>query len=156
MLVKNFNITQDIENYKNNFINVIYVLMYYGIAIILFSSGIMKIVDPIPLMETLKTFFHFSNTENLMFITILSSIEISIAVLLIINKLQKQILFIATILIFCFLLFAVYGSIIGNSVDCGCFGSIVKSEFGLNMIIRNFLFFLMSSSVFIMKVRKNV
>ncbi|KAF0147910.1 MAG: Methylamine utilization protein, partial [Ignavibacteria bacterium] len=43
-----------------------------------------------------------------------------------------------TVLLFLvFFLFAVYGTAIGINEDCGCFGSVLRSEFGWMMIVRN-------------------
>jgi len=43
-----------------------------------------------------------------------------------------------------FTIFAVYGFIFGIDGDCGCFGNITNSGFDSGMIIRNFVFLLMS------------
>lgn len=156
MPVNESEITGNLGNHKIYFINVAYAMMYYGISIIFLFSGIMKIVDPIPTMDTLKTVFHFSDTLNLIIATMLPLVEIAIAALLLLNMWQKQILLIVSILFLCFFLFAVYGTITGISNDCGCFGNVVKSEFGWNMIIRNFLFLSISVAAMIIKLKQNV
>lgn len=59
---------------------------------------------------------------------------------MLILKIQtKKTLFATTVLFFCFFAFSVYGTASGLNNDCGCFGGAVKSEFGLTMIIRNFV-----------------
>jgi len=61
--------------------------------------------------------------------------------MLVLNIQTKKILITVCILFFCFFVFSVYGSIIGLNNDCGCFGSVIKSEFGIFMVLRNLTFF---------------
>jgi len=47
---------------------------------------------------------------------------------------------ISTVILFAvFFLFSIYGTIKGFNVDCGCFGTVIKNEFGIWMIGRNLL-----------------
>jgi len=64
--------------------------------------------------------------------------------MLLFNVQTKKILIAVSILFFHFFVFSVYGSIIGLNNDCGCFGNLVKSEFGIFMILRNLVFFIIS------------
>jgi len=51
---------------------------------------------------------------------------------------------IAIVILFAaFLIFAIYGTIKGFDIDCGCFGSGISSQFGIMMIIRNLVFLLL-------------
>jgi len=43
-----------------------------------------------------------------------------------------------------FFVFSIYGTLAEFGADCGCYGEVVKSEFGLGMILRNTTFFIMS------------
>ena len=110
---------------------------YYFIAIVLLFSGISKIVDPIPMMETMKAVFKVNENLLILAATILPVIEIGFGLMLVFNVETKKVLFAVIILFFCFSTFSVYGTIIGLNNDCGCFGSNVSSEFGVRMIIRN-------------------
>lgn len=117
---------------------------YYFIAIVLLFSGISKIVDPIPMMETMKAVFKVNESLLILAATILPVIEIGFGLMLVFNVQTKKVLFAVTILFFCFFVFSVYGTIIGLNNDCGCFGNLVKSEFGIFMVLRNLVFFIIS------------
>jgi hypothetical protein len=52
----------------------------------------------------------------------------------------KETLIAVTILFLFFFLFSVYGAVVGLENDCGCFGDIVKNDFGVTMILRNVVF----------------
>jgi len=111
--------------------------LYYFIAVVLLFSGVTKIVDPIPMMETMKAVFKVNENLLILAATILPVIEIGFGLMLVFNVETKKVLFAVIILFFCFSTFSVYGTIIGLNNDCGCFGSNVSSEFGVRMIIRN-------------------
>jgi len=111
--------------------------LYYFIAVVLLFSGVTKIVDPLPMMETMKAVFKVNENLLILAATILPVIEIGFGLMLVFNVETKKVLFAVIILFFCFFTFSVYGTIIGLNNDCGCFGSNVSSEFGVRMIIRN-------------------
>ena len=111
--------------------------LYYFIAVVLLFSGVNKIVDPLPMMETMKAVFKVNENLLILAATILPVIEIGFGLMLVFNVETKKVLFAVIILFFCFSTFSVYGTIIGLNNDCGCFGSNVSSEFGVRMIIRN-------------------
>ena len=111
--------------------------LYYFIAVVLLFSGVTKIVDPLPMMETMKAVFKVNENLLILAATILPVIEIGFGLMLVFNVETKKVLFAVTVLFFCFFVFSVYGTIIGLNNDCGCFGNLVKGEFGLVMIIRN-------------------
>jgi len=111
--------------------------LYYFIAVVLLFSGVIKIVDPLPMMETMKAVFKVNENLLILAATILPVIEIGFGLMLVFNVETKKVLFAVIILFFCFSTFSVYGTIIGLNNDCGCFGSNVSSEFGVRMIIRN-------------------
>jgi len=90
-----------------------------------------------PMLETMKAVFKVNESLLILAATILPIIEIGFGLMLVFNILTKKTLFAVTILFFCFFAFSVYGTIIGLNNDCGCFGNLVKSEFGPVMIIRN-------------------
>ncbi|PIQ08944.1 MAG: methylamine utilization protein [Ignavibacteriales bacterium CG18_big_fil_WC_8_21_14_2_50_31_20] len=129
-------IINKVKNTANNF-ELIWRSFYYFIVIVLLFSGISKIVNPMPMLETMKAVFKVNESLLILAATILPIIEIGFGLMLVFNILTKKTLFAVTILFFCFFAFSVYGTIIGLNNDCGCFGNLVKSEFGPVMIIRN-------------------
>jgi len=110
---------------------------YYIIATVLLFSGISKIVDPMPMMETMKAVFKVNESLLILVATILPIIEIGFGMMLVFNIQTKKILIAVSILFFGFFVFSVYGTIIGLNNDCGCFGDAVKSEIVTVMIIGN-------------------
>ncbi|NMC98756.1 MAG: hypothetical protein GYA62_03420, partial [Bacteroidales bacterium] len=73
----------------------------------------------------------------------------TLGVMLLLRIRAKETLIAVTILFLFFFLFSVYGTVIGLENDCGCFGSVANSSFGIGMIIRNILFLLLSLIVLI-------
>ena len=71
--------------------------------------------------------------------TLLPLTEIGLGLMLILKLQQQTALRITVLLFLVFFLFAVYGTAIGINEDCGCFGSVLRSEFGITMILRNIL-----------------
>ncbi len=123
------------------------------LAAVLLYAGINKITSPSALIENLTSLFKFL-PENLIIIiaSILPLIEIGIGTALIfsvyeerIKKYKKAISLSAAILLGLFLAYSVYGYAAGMNNDCGCCGDALKSDFGLSMIIRNLILFLMTS-----------
>ena len=47
-----------------------------------------------------------------------------------------------------FFTFSLVGTLVGLKGDCGCFGSLIKSEFDVFMIVRNLMFFIMAFYLF--------
>ena len=129
---------------KSSDMQVLYFICYYLIIVILLFSGIMKIFNPIPTIESLQAVFHLPDTFYLVLMTLLPVIEISLAVLMIFKIKPNYVLLSVSIIFVCFLLFAVYGTSIGLKNDCGCFGNVISSHFGFVLISRNALFVILS------------
>lgn len=119
--------------------SVLYFVSYYLIVGVLLFSGISKIIDPIPTIETLNAAFKFSDGINLFIVTVLPIVEIALAIMLLLKYKQRITSIAVAALFFMFSLFAVYGTVIGLSIDCGCFSNVVSSEFGITMILRNLI-----------------
>jgi len=117
---------------------------YYFIAAVLLFSGIAKIIDPVPLINTLKLIKIIPESLHILIATLLPVIEICFALLLLMKIKPKIALKLITLLFSIFLGFSIYGAIAGYGTDCGCFGNTVKSSFGLGMIIRNTVFLIIS------------
>lgn len=70
---------------------------------------------------------------------LLPVIEITLALMMIYNHKRILILNLIICLFSSFTFLAIYGTLIGIQTDCGCFSNIVKSEFGVTMILRNLI-----------------
>ncbi|MEW6507683.1 MAG: MauE/DoxX family redox-associated membrane protein [Bacteroidota bacterium] len=116
---------------------------YFLIALLLFS-GVSKILDPQPMLETIKAVINVSEELQIAAATLLPVIEITLGVMLLLRIRVKETLLVATILFLFFFLFSVYGALMGLKNDCGCFGKIAESSFGIGMVIRNILFLFVS------------
>jgi len=119
----------------------------YFLAAVLLISGISKIIDPIPLIETLKAFAKLPEDILILIVTILPVIEMGLGILLVLKIKPKPVLLGTLLLFAAFLAFSIYGTIIGMKNDCGCFGSLVKSQIGWGMVGRNIIMFLTSVCV---------
>ncbi|MCX6149231.1 MAG: methylamine utilization protein [Ignavibacteriales bacterium] len=120
---------------------------YYFIAAVLFVSGVSKIIDPQPFLETLNLIKYLPEEVRIAIATALPMIELVLAVL-IIGKIKVKITLLHTTVLFsAFFAFSLYGTIAGFNADCGCFGNTVKSEIGWGMVVRNFLFMIIATIV---------
>ncbi|NMC98616.1 MAG: methylamine utilization protein [Bacteroidales bacterium] len=116
---------------------------YFLIALLLFS-GISKVLDPQPVLETIKAVINASEELQIATATLLPVLEITLGVMLLLRIRAKETLIAVTILFLFFFLFSVYGTVIGLENDCGCFGNAVESSFGIGMVIRNIIFLLIA------------
>lgn len=131
---------------------VVYAIGCYSISAVLLFSGITKIIDPWPLIETLKLLANMPEHFLIAISAILPIIEITLAITLIL-KIKPNIVLYAILALFAsFLLFSVYGTIIGLKNNCGCFGSLMKSEIGWWMIFRNLV--LLGAVIILIKKNK--
>lgn len=124
---------------------LIYEVFFYLIVLVLLFSGFAKIIDPLPLIKTLEAFKLFSFTPfegeiNFYIAATLPLFEIGLAILLIMKVKLKVTLSLTMLLFTGFLFYAIYGYYLGITNDCGCFGDLIKSEFGVGMILRNSVF----------------
>jgi len=120
-------------------------ISYYFICLVLLVSGIAKIIDPSDLLNTLNPTLNFLDENIIVLIAaIISIIEITVGLFLLLKIKVKESLVTTVFLFAVFTIFAVYGFIFGIDGDCGCFGNITNSGFDSGMIIRNFVFLLMS------------
>ncbi len=147
-----FTITESYTLTKEKLKQRLYIISYYFIAVVLSLSGISKILNPENLLNTLNTTLTFIDVNILILIaTALPVIEIALGLMLIL-KIKVKGTLIATVILFAvFFLFSIYGTITGFDVDCGCFGSSIRSEFGVGMIIRNIVLLILSILVYNLK-----
>jgi len=123
----------------------LYATAYYFIAIVLLAAGIFKIYDPVPMLGTLELIQFLNNPLSVLIATILPVIEIALGILLLTGKKIQISLIAATGLFWFFFGFSVYGYAVGLDVDCGCFGNVIASDFGVGMILRNLIFAVIST-----------
>ena len=107
------------------------------LGIVLIFSGITKIIDPSKAVNLMLELKVIPEPVILIVISILPVLEILIGVLLISGMYQKLAAISALILYTGFFLISIYGTLIGLSSDCGCFGSVIKSRIGWGMVVRN-------------------
>jgi len=137
-----------------NFRRYLYLVSYYFIATVLFVAGVSKIYDPSPLLGALEAILSIDSTLAIIIATILHVVEITIAVFLIISYQITYTLRAAVCLFWIFFVFSLYGYFTGLNIDCGCFGNIITSDFGVGMILRNVIFVAIAS-VLVLHYKKN-
>lgn len=125
----------------------LYATAYYFIAIVLLAAGIFKIYDPAPMLGTLELIKFLNTPLSVLIATILPVIEITLGILILTGKNIRISLIAATGLFWFFFGFSVYGYAVGLDADCGCFGNVIASDFGVGMIIRNLIFAVISTSL---------
>ncbi len=123
-----------------NFKSLLYYSFYYIISILLLVSGSGKIIDPENFIKVLNVTLSFLGENTIVLIaTVLPVFEIALGLMLLLKIKVKETIITTLILFIGFVLFAGYGFIAGFDVDCGCFGTVIKNEFGIWMILRNLL-----------------
>ncbi|MBS3945664.1 MAG: hypothetical protein KGZ42_09225, partial [Melioribacter sp.] len=141
---------------------LLYQIACYGISFVLLFSGVSKVIDPQPMLETIKAVINVSEELQIASATLLPILEQTLGVMLLLRIRVKETLVAVTILFMFFFLFSVYGlvrllfggTVIGLENDCGCFGKVVDSSFGIGMVIRN-IFFLLLSLFVLIRFEKN-
>jgi len=112
------------------------------LGLVLIFSGIAKIADPSKAVSLMLEFKIIPESLILIIISILPVLEILTGVLLISGMYPKFASIAALILFTGFFLISIYGTVIGLSSDCGCFGSVIRSRIGWGMVVRNLVFLL--------------
>ncbi|MFA3783936.1 MauE/DoxX family redox-associated membrane protein [Melioribacteraceae bacterium 4301-Me] len=116
---------------------------YYLITIILLFSGVSKVIDINPLIETLKE-VKLPHDLIITIATLPPITEVGLGIMLLLKIKQRTSIKIIVILFLVFFLFSIYGTLMGLEENCGCFGNAIKSEFGWGMVGRNAFQFLLS------------
>lgn len=125
---------------KENIVAQLFSLSYYFIALVLLFSGISKIINPENFLKALNvTLGIFRENTIVLIATAFPVFEISLGLMLLIKIKVKETLIAVLLFFVAFTVFAIYGTIKGFDINCGCFGSSVSSEFGVTMIVRNVL-----------------
>jgi len=124
----------------------------------LLFAGYLKLQDNTALFESVAYISWIPLILKSVIIDTLPWIEMIVGGLLIFNVLGKIVKPAAFVIYLSFFIFAIYGLGAGIEGDCGCFGdpekgsiiaSLLGSEFGWKMVIRNGIFLMMASVLFI-------
>jgi hypothetical protein len=124
----------------------------------LLFAGYLKVQDNTALFESVAYITWIPLFLKSFIIDSLPWIEIAVGGLLIFNLFEKVVKPVAFLIYFSFFIFAIYGLGTGMEGDCGCFGdpdeatiigSLLGSEFGWKMVIRNGIFLLMAAILFV-------
>jgi len=124
---------------------------------LLVFAGILKMQDNSALFESVAYITWIPISIKSLVIDLLPYVEVLIGSLLAFSLFPKIVDPIASIIYFIFFIFAIYGLGQGIEGDCGCFGeldessiigTLLGSQFGWKMVIRNGIFLLMAGFLF--------
>jgi uncharacterized membrane protein YphA (DoxX/SURF4 family) len=110
------------------------------LAAALILAGVLKVYDNTSLFETVAYIWWLPVWMKSLVVDALPWIEILIGVLLVAKWQPKVITSVVFLIFLGFFAFAVYGTATGMEGDCGCFGGLVDSSFGWQLITRNAIF----------------
>lgn len=145
------------EYIRKNFLNYSAITVTFLLSLVLLFAGTSKIFDPSPLINSLSSTFNFlPEILIILMVTILPIMELGLGMFLIFSlfnakiKQKRRVLFLITTFLFSlFLVFSIYGYVIGKKNDCGCFGNAISSRIGLSMVLRNFILTIVTFLLFI-------
>ncbi|TVR31657.1 MAG: hypothetical protein EA390_06020 [Balneolaceae bacterium] len=124
---------------------------------LLIIAGYLKVQDNTALFESVAYIAWIPIGLKSLVIDLLPWVEILVGGLLVVNVMGKLVIPAAALIYMSFFLFAIYGMGTGIEGDCGCFGdpesgsilvTLLGSEFGWKMVIRNGIFLSMAGFLF--------
>lgn len=142
---------------KNKIITYTQYLFRFILGGLLVFAGILKMQDNSALFEAVAYITWLPLGFKSFVIDVLPYVEILVGGLMAFSLFSKIVDPIATCIYLTFFIFAIYGLNQGMEGDCGCFGeldkssligSLLGSEFGWRMVIRNGIFLLMAAFLF--------
>lgn len=142
---------------KKRIITYIQYLFRFILGGLLAFAGVMKMQDNTALFESVAYITWLPIGFKSLMIDILPYVEVLVGGLLAFSLFSKVIDPIATVIYLVFFIFAIYGLGQGIEGDCGCFGelgessiigTLLGSQFGWKMVIRNGIFLLMAAFLF--------
>jgi uncharacterized membrane protein YphA (DoxX/SURF4 family) len=145
---------------KDTVIQYTQLLFRVVLGILLVIAGYLKIQDNSALFESVAYITWMPMFFKSLIIDLLPWIEVVVGGLLVINLFGKVVKPAAALIYFSFFVFAIYGLGAGIEGDCGCFGdpesgsilaTLLGSEFGWKMVIRNGIFLGMAGFVLMPK-----
>lgn len=143
---------------KEHIIVVIQYIFRFILGGLLIFAGVLKMQDNTTLFESVAYIPWLSIGIKSMIIDTLPYVEIAAGSLLIFKIFDKVILPVNSLIYLSFLIFAIWGLSTGIEMDCGCFGdldsssfigSLLGSEMGWEMVIRNSIFVLMIAFLYL-------
>lgn len=142
---------------KSKLVTYTQYLFRFILGALLVFAGILKMQDNSALFESVAYITWLPIGFKSLVIDILPYVEIIIGGLLAFSLFSKFVDPIATCIYLVFFIFAIYGLGQGLEGDCGCFGeldessligTLLGSQFGWKMVIRNGIFLLMAAFLF--------
>lgn len=142
---------------KKKIITLVQYLFRFILGGLLIFAGVLKMQDNTALFESVAYITWLPIGFKSFVIDLLPYVEVLVGGLLIFNLFPIITVPIATGIYLIFFLFAIYGLSQGIEGDCGCFGelgestligSLLGSQFGWKMVIRNGVFLLMAGFLF--------
>lgn len=142
---------------KSKLVTYTQYLFRFILGALLIFAGILKMQDNSALFESVAYITWLPLGFKSLVIDILPYVEVIIGGLLAFSLFSKVVDPIATVIYLVFFIFAIYGLSQGIEGDCGCFGeldessligTLLGSQFGWKMVIRNGIFLLMTAFLF--------
>jgi len=143
---------------KRKFLSTVKIISRILLGAMLLFAGYLKVQDNTALFESVAYITWIPLFLKSFIIDSLPWIEIAVGGLLMFNIFEKVVKPAAFLIYFSFFIFAIYGLGTGMEGDCGCFGdpddatiigTLLGSEFGWKMVIRNSIFLLMAGILFL-------
>lgn len=143
---------------KEHIITLVQYLFRFILGGLLVFAGILKVQDNTTLFESVAYIPWLSLGVKSLIIDFLPYVEIGAGSLLIFKIFDRVVLPLNALIYLSFLIFAIWGLSTGIEMDCGCFGdldsssligTLLGSEMGWKMVIRNSVFVLMVGFLFI-------
>jgi uncharacterized membrane protein YphA (DoxX/SURF4 family) len=147
---------------KENIIQYAQLTFRVVLGLLLIIAGYLKIQDNSALFESVAYITWMPMFIKSLIIDLLPWVEVLVGALLMLNLLGGIVKPAAALIYFSFFAFAIYGLGTGIEGDCGCFGdpesgsilaTLLGSEFGWQMVIRNGIFLGMAAFICIPKSR---
>lgn len=142
---------------KEKIISYVQIFFRVVLGLLLIIAGYLKVQDNSALFESVAYITWIPIGLKSLIIDMLPWAELLVGGLLVVNILGKIVKPIAALIYMSFFLFAIWGLGAGIEGDCGCFGdpesgsilaTLLGSEFGWKMVIRNGVFLSMAGFLF--------
>lgn len=141
---------------KENIIQYAQLTFRVVLGLLLIIAGYLKIQDNTALFESVAYITWMPMFVKSLIIDLLPWVEVIVGALLMLNLFGGVVKPAAALIYFSFFAFAIYGLGTGIEGDCGCFGdpesgsilaTLLGSEFGWQMVIRNGIFLGMAAFI---------
>ena len=142
---------------KSNVVKIVQYVFQVILGGMLVVAGYLKLQDNSALFESVAYITWIPIGLKSLIVDLLPWVELIVGSLLILNLFKMVTVPLTGLIYLTFFIYAIYGLGSGIEGDCGCFGelddssligSLLGSEIGWRMVIRNGVFLLMSLSLF--------